>query len=72
MSARQPPGAVQIALQRCDGHFVRVAPLPGGEGVFVLQAWPPNEDGGPCLNRSELAALHAAIGELLDFYRSAP
>jgi hypothetical protein len=67
MSQRQPPGALSLPLQR--GGSVGVGSVPT-EGVFTLDVC---KYGGALvelkLNRSEWAALHAAIGELLEFYR---
>jgi hypothetical protein len=67
MSRPQPPGALNLTLQR--GGSVLAGARPA-EGIFTLDVC---QHGGPLveakLNRAEFAALHAAMGELLAFYR---
>lgn len=66
---RQPPGGIALQLRYGSGTiFVR----PDVTGTFEIEYAQSGLSAGPpaTLNRSELAALHAAIGELLAFYRN--
>lgn len=75
---RQAPGDITLEL-KCGiawSAYLTSIPAPGPakrislqqeQGLFSFQLDPPS--GLAIMSRSELAALHAAMGELLEFYR---
>jgi hypothetical protein len=58
-----PPGDFKLTCTYTG--MISVAPQHNGD--FEIEV---NAVSRAVLNRSELAALHAAIGEFLDFYRN--
>lgn len=59
-----PPGALSLSLQ--NGGSVVVASRP--DGTFRIENVGDGSRTVSKVNRSELAALHAAISEMLKFY----
>lgn len=68
MIRKQPPGGVELSLKSAAGHSVLVDPK-FMQGTFEIKCVRGDNACAVALNRSELAAFHAAIGELLEFYR---
>ena len=65
MIRKQPPGSVILSLAN-GGTIALSAQLMTGAFHLTCGAL---DKVGVTLNRTELAALHAAAGELLTFYR---
>lgn len=61
MIRKQPPGSLSLSLAN-GGSVALSAQLMTGHFILTCGA-------GVTMNRTELAALHAAAGELLTFYR---